>query len=170
MNTQRVLFKWLAVVILTALFFQSTLILPSVSAQGGNTPTPTGTPFACSSWNLANDFRISPNQENPNRDSCNNLGVWEFMASTSLTRDPATYYPLSIFTPAVGNYPGLDFWFGTIVNGNGQFPAIGFNGSGAMMLTPTDGSALVAPPLSSSFTGGSSVLDSLALPSPNPAP
>src|SRR5258706_35833 len=47
----------------------------------------------CYTWNLANDFRVSPNQENPNRDSCNNLGVWKFMASTTLTRDPETLCP-----------------------------------------------------------------------------
>jgi PKD repeat protein len=34
------------------------------------------------------------------------------------------------FTPSFGGKQGLDFWFGNIVNGNGQFPAIGFNGSG----------------------------------------
>src|SRR5258706_1696226 len=85
----------------------------------------------CYTWNLANDFRVSPNQENPNRDSCNNLGVWKFMASTTLTRDPATYYPMTIFGPSAGGYTGLDFWSGNFANQNGKFPGIGFNGSGA---------------------------------------
>src|SRR5258706_6566530 len=90
----------------------------------------------CYTWNLANDFRISPNQENPNRDSCNNLGVWEFLASTSLTRDPATYYRMNVsgYTN-FGAQKVLNFWVGNIVNGNGQFPLIGFNGSGADIFT-----------------------------------
>jgi hypothetical protein len=87
-------------------------------------------PTECTQWDINNDFRISPDQENPNRDSCGTVGVWEFMGSISLTRDPNTYYTLSTFTPGIGGYPGLDFWFGTYVDGNGQFPAIGFNGSG----------------------------------------
>jgi hypothetical protein len=29
----------------------------------------------CQEWNLAQDFRISPDQENPNRDQCSNLAM-----------------------------------------------------------------------------------------------
>jgi len=107
--------------------------VPSKTPTPTRTPTspPTGTPFTCTSWNIANDFRISPNQENPNRDSCNNIGVWEFMESASLTRDPATYSRITTFIPNTGGYTGLDFWYGTHIDGNGRFPAIGFNGSGA---------------------------------------
>jgi hypothetical protein len=43
MNTQRMIFKCLAVVLLSAMFFQSVLILPSASAQAANTSTPTPT-------------------------------------------------------------------------------------------------------------------------------
>jgi hypothetical protein len=39
MNTQRVIFKWLAVVILSVMVIQSAIILPSASAQAANTPT-----------------------------------------------------------------------------------------------------------------------------------
>ena len=99
-----------------------------------NTATPTGTAFTCTTWNIANDFRISPNQENPNRDSCNTLGVWEFMGSSSLTRDPGTYYRVTTFSPATGGYAGLDFWLGNYTDSNGSFPDIGFNGSGADIL------------------------------------
>lgn len=97
-----------------------------------NTPAPTGTPFGCSSWNLATDFRILPNQENPNRDSCNNLGVWGFMGSGSLTRDPANYYLYSIF--GNGGIPGLNIWSGNYLDSNGRFPHIGFNASGATFI------------------------------------
>jgi hypothetical protein len=50
------------------------------------------TPF-CAEWNLAADFRASPNQENRNRDSCGNLGVWHFLESDPAAfpaHDPAT--------------------------------------------------------------------------------
>jgi hypothetical protein len=109
-----------------------TLLSPFPTQIRTEPPPPTSTPSPppCTSWNLASDFRISPNQENPNRDSCNNLGIWEFMGSTSLTRDPLTYYRASTFIPATGGYTGLDFWFGTYQDSNGRFPGIGFNGSG----------------------------------------
>ncbi len=41
MKPQRSLFKWFAILLIFAVTFQSALILPSVSAQGENTPTPT---------------------------------------------------------------------------------------------------------------------------------
>jgi hypothetical protein len=66
----------------------------------GTTATPTVTPTVCTSWNLADDFRIAPYEENPNHDSCNNPGVWLFMGSTSLDRTPP-YYLLDGFIPNV---------------------------------------------------------------------
>ena len=42
MNSQRVISKWLAMLIASTMLLQSALILPSASAQGENTPTPTG--------------------------------------------------------------------------------------------------------------------------------
>ena len=56
--------------------------------------------LACTDWNLASDFRVSPNQENPNRDSCGNLGVWHFM-SADLNRQ--TYTLLQGFKPDLSN-------------------------------------------------------------------
>jgi hypothetical protein len=95
-------------------------------------PSPTSTAIICTTWDLANDFTLSPDQ-NPNRDSCNNSNVWEFKGSPDLTRDPANYYTLSNFDPASSGYPGLNFWSGTYYDpsSGGYFPAIGFNASGA---------------------------------------
>ena len=45
----------------------------------------------CSQWNLTSDFRVSPDEENPNRDSCGNPDVWHFMQSTDLNPVPQTY-------------------------------------------------------------------------------
>lgn len=95
--------------------------------------TSTSTPFACTSWNLATDFRVSPNQQNPNQDSCNNLGIWDFKGSASLTRTPANYYLFTIF--GNGGIPGLSVWSGNYVDSNGQFPHIGFNASGATVFS-----------------------------------
>jgi hypothetical protein len=66
--------------------------------------------LACTDWNLASDFRVSPNQENPNRDSCGNLGVWHFM-SADLNRQ--TYALLPGFKPNSGGILGLEVWQGT---------------------------------------------------------
>ena len=106
----------------------------NIAFSAGNLAALTGTPFACATWNLATDFRVSPNQENPNRDLCNNLGVWSFMESASLTRDPATYTLLPIFTAngvqGGGSMPGVNFWQGTYLDPWGSYPFLGFNASG----------------------------------------
>ena len=67
----------------------------------------------CREWNLASDFRWSPNQENPNRDSCGNLNVWHFMQSTELNRDPQTYSLLPYFTTRSSGVQGLEKWTGS---------------------------------------------------------
>lgn len=100
------------------------------TATATNTPTPTGTPFECNDWNATEDYRPAPDQENPNRDSCNNLGVWKFMGSASTVHDPQTYYLLPNFNPNGGGVAGQNYWTGTHVDGNGQFPIVAFNNTG----------------------------------------
>ncbi len=87
------------------------------------TPTPIPTEDPCLTWNLARDFRTAPNQENPNRDLCDNPGVWKFMGSTSLTRDPQSYYLLPTFSTTSES----DSWIGTTQTGDGWFPVISLN-------------------------------------------
>ena len=91
---------------------------------------PNPVPYPCTSWNIASDFRISAHHENPNRDSCNNPGVWSFMGSASLTRDPSTYSLLSNFTLAGNGVPDLNFY-----TGSGGVPLIGYNGTGTIYTT-----------------------------------
>jgi hypothetical protein len=67
----------------------------------------------CNGWNLASDFRRSPNQENPNRDSCGNLDVWHFMQSTDLNRYPQTYSLLPYFATSSSGVQGLEKWTGS---------------------------------------------------------
>lgn len=114
--------------------------MPVVTATSTATQTPevtstpttaasTGTPFACTAWDLAHDFRNAPGQENPNRDACNNMGVWEFMGSAGLERNPDGYYTLADFTPTRNNMVDLPFWRGTYSDGYTPFPMIGLNDS-----------------------------------------
>ena len=48
-------------------------------------------------WNLASDFRLSPNQANPNPDQHGNTDTWSFRESATLTRNPAQYTLLPNF-------------------------------------------------------------------------
>ena len=49
------------------------------------------------SWDPAQDWLDYPNQANPTPDRYGNPGVWSYMASTSLTHDPSTYYLLPTY-------------------------------------------------------------------------
>jgi hypothetical protein len=79
-------------------------------------------------WNLTQEFRITPNEENPNRDSCGNNGVWHFLQSTSTVRNPETYYPMTIFFNGLGVVPGVYAWVGDTPTGNTvNQPLVGIN-------------------------------------------
>jgi len=53
---------------------------------------------AQSEWNLAKDFRFSPDQENPSRDRLGNAAVWHYLEGpVAATRDPSTYARLTNF-------------------------------------------------------------------------
>jgi len=69
----------------------------------------------CTEWNLAKDFRMSPNQENPNRDSCGNKDVWHFMQSGDMIRNPQTYTLMPNFSTnsRYDGTPGIHNWTGT---------------------------------------------------------
>jgi hypothetical protein len=56
-------------------------------------------------WNLADDFRVAPSQQNPNPDGAGNPAVWHF-ASVSLARDPATYALYRDYTVFSDNFEG----------------------------------------------------------------
>jgi predicted outer membrane repeat protein len=104
-----------------------------------DTPTPIPTlPGSCT-WNLTQDFRIAPNQENPNRDSCGNMGVWHFLQSPSLARDSQTYYPMSLFYSTLGGFDGVSAWVGDTPTGfQVNQPFVGINYS-SITLSPGGG-------------------------------
>ena len=90
--------------------------------------------LACTDWNLASDFRVSPNQENPNRDSCGNLGVWHFM-SADLNRQ--AYALLPYFTTEEWGVFGLESWEKTpSVVPDEYLPVVGINASGSDLSDP----------------------------------
>ena len=122
--------KFIITTLLLVMFAGSNFMFvgASPSQQVTTTSMPTATPFECVSWSLADDFLASPSQENPNRDLCNNLGVWKFMRSASLTRDPATYTLLSGYTPGFGGVSGINTWY---PSDSQQFPLVGKNTSGS---------------------------------------
>ncbi|OQX00127.1 MAG: hypothetical protein BWK80_62210 [Desulfobacteraceae bacterium IS3] len=70
---------------------------------------------ACTEWNLAKDFRMSPNQENPNRDSCGNKDVWHFLQSGDFKHDPQTYTLMPNFSTSsrYDGTAGIHNWTGT---------------------------------------------------------
>ncbi len=85
-------------------------------------------------WNLASDFRLFPDQTNPNPDSHGNSEVWYFMQSATNDHDDPTMYTL------LGNFitnafviEGLEQWQGTESSSpNGSLPAVGINATGAV--------------------------------------
>jgi len=88
--------------------------------------TPTATKESCREWNLPSDFQVWPNHENPNRDSCGNPGVWHFMGSATLDRNPSTYYLLPRFVTDSYGKVGLLMWRDM----NADFPGVAFNATG----------------------------------------
>lgn len=87
----------------------------------------------CPEWNLAKDFRASPNQENPNRDLCGNLGVWHFMQSADFNRNPQTYSLMQRFTTDFTGVHDFQAWGGTETDSgfvNGYMPSVVTNKRG----------------------------------------
>ena len=90
-------------------------------------------------WILATDFRLSPDQENPNPDSYGHTNVWYFMQSSSLDRDPQNYSLLPYFTSNAFLIQGLEQWHGTegSSSNNDLNPSIGINATGTTQYPTT---------------------------------
>jgi hypothetical protein len=82
------------------------------------------------SWNLAEDFSVSPNQANPNPDQYGNPDVWYFMAGRA--QDTSSYALLSSFVSDAFDVDGLEQWQGPFEPGdsNAGLPAVGINATG----------------------------------------
>lgn len=89
----------------------------------------------CREWNLNKEFRVTPYQENPNRDGCGNLDVWYFLESDpneSSVNNPAKYSRLGSFASHLQFIPGLEYWQGSISRAGSvdKWPDIGLNTTG----------------------------------------
>lgn len=99
-----------------------------------NTPTPTSTstptltPESCTVWELAADFEVAPDAENPNDDACGRTGVWHYLEGAEGERNPLAYSPLEEFIENTFDIPGLQQWQATSGGSStNSVPAIGIN-------------------------------------------
>jgi len=82
-------------------------------------------------WDLASDFRLAPDQANPNPDGYGNADVWYFLQGIPGVHDPSTYRLLPEFIDDVFDIPELEQWQGRFVSGEkDKLPAIGVNATG----------------------------------------
>src|SRR6266508_2545478 len=110
------------------------IVLLSLCATGSaRQPAVAQAPVPGTQWNLAADFRLSPNQANPNPDSYGNPNVWYFMQGT-LFQDPASYTLLPEFITDTEFIPGLQQWQGTFVSQSvkDKLPDAGKNATGTV--------------------------------------
>lgn len=90
-------------------------------------------------WNLAADFRVFPNQANPNPDSYGDADTWSFMYTTA-AHDPSKYRLITQFYPNAGEHPGLQGWEGPEPTGypNSGAPEVTMNTSGIPVVQEFD--------------------------------
>jgi hypothetical protein len=83
-------------------------------------------------WDLASDFRLAPDQGNPNPDGYGNADVWYFLQGIPGVHDPSTYTLLPEFIDDAFHVPKLEQWQGTFISGDekDKLPAIGVNATG----------------------------------------
>lgn len=74
-------------------------------------------------WDLDTDFRVSPNQANPNPDRYGHAKIWYFMESATLVRKPATYTLVKNYDTLVQEVDGLQGWVGDYDAGGPHYHA-----------------------------------------------
>jgi len=124
--------------ILAALLGLAFIIGDQAFAQtaSGGTRSQAAAQASCSGWNLATEFRLSPDQANPNPDNCGNANVWSFMESSTLVRDPTTYSLLPEFITDGFFIPGIQQWqdaFNCSTSCNNKLPTVGINATGTFL-------------------------------------
>jgi hypothetical protein len=104
------------------------VLLVSVLSAGLLFQAPAGAGML--SWNLAEDFSVSPDQANPNADQYGNPDVWYFMEGRA--QDTSSYALLSSFVSDAFDVDGLEQWQGPFDPGdpNAGLPAVGINATG----------------------------------------
>lgn len=119
---------WFAVLPVVALLAVST-----TQSTGGNGH---GQPR----WNVAQDFRIAPNQANPSPDGMGDPAVWSYLYSPTGQQNPAAYQPLPGFDTDKLDVQGLESWWGTniSIDEDDLLPAVGINATGHEVSPPVD--------------------------------
>jgi hypothetical protein len=79
-------------------------------------------------WNLAADFKVAPDQANPNPDQYGNPEVWWFMSGQA--QDTATFALLPEFISDAFAVDGLEQWQGIRGEPTDKLPAVGVNATG----------------------------------------
>ena len=122
-----VAFAFVLLVTLSQLGASATLAAapPTPNATAGTTLVP------CDHWDLAADFRVSPDQENPSRDACGNPNVWYYMTGPE-SRTAGAYSLLPSFDPSALNL-GLQRW--SIAD---EPPSLTYNPSGSPVFNGTE--------------------------------
>ena len=123
--------------ILVVLLGLANIISDQAFAQtpNGGTGSQATAQASCAGWNLATEFRLSPDHANPNPDNCGNANVWHFMESSSLARDPTTYSLLPEFITDAFFISGIQQWqdeFNCSSSCNDKLPAVGVNATGTL--------------------------------------
>ena len=91
-------------------------------------PGPAGALPARTMWNLADDFRLFPDQANPSPDRLGHDAVWSYRQVTQGGR----YALLGGYTTHKFHIAGLESWWGSTVpvDEADRLPAVGINASG----------------------------------------
>jgi hypothetical protein len=83
-------------------------------------------------WDLSTDFRVSPNEANPNPGSHGKRDIWWFMRGTTL-HDPSSYALLGVFDSEFCDVPGVEAWVGPPPL---NAPYVGINSTGNIVHQP----------------------------------
>ena len=107
------------------------MVLSAFGLSGGASAAGVGD--ARPRWDIASDFRLAPNEANPNPDGYGNTDIWYFMKGPPGAHHPATYTLIHEFIDDAFYIPGLEQWQGPHVSNNekDKLPAIGVNATGS---------------------------------------
>jgi hypothetical protein len=98
----------------------------------GQSPAAARGPAAAQVWDLASDFRIAPDQANPNPDAYGHRRVWFFLEGAR-PRGGQKDTKLATFVPDAFGVQGLEQWVGDFVSTGplDRLPAVGINATGS---------------------------------------
>jgi hypothetical protein len=114
----------LAVLAVLLIAVSAVLLTPALLVSGSVASAQTG---QSALWDLAGDFRIDGNAENPNRDRRGNRDVWRFFDQDNAVLHSPPYTLLQTFQPAALTVAGLEEWQGPAGTSPNKLPEVGKN-------------------------------------------